>query len=454
MISGVICNNFINNGIINSYGKSLNNKWDIRNQKITWNNGFVNKRLRTGEMGFTHSDGNISTLSDLFNNGNYNVTLTMNINMSSSQNNPNMDINIHGINGNTKHKITSNNINDTINIREINPCVTFDIVSHSAFDTTNLNVGACININATINDTLDQNCLYNDYKNICFDTNNPERSGISTNNDCYNFFTKYVQKNGLTDDLSRNITSYCTSKFGGLGDLLNGNASSRDINICACNMNENQYENLNIQLNDEFPSFSILGIESKCSLPECSTSTFKKINECKTQSCIAMKSFDNNGNFGCVSFQSTTDAPTTFFTAGNTQLPSNQSACNVNRTFTPTAGSACDVGGNTITSTSEQCLRVVNERACNDNNKCSNGYTCINNICSRNIPTLTPFEIGEIGTTRTCTTNTECSVNEVCGTDGVCRYSDSTYFGIAFTVFGVIIFLLILIYIFFGRGRR
>jgi hypothetical protein len=91
-------------------------------------------------------------------------------------------------------------------------------------------------------------------------------------------------------------------------------------------MAESQYSALQLELNNLFPGFSVLGLNQYCLVGACSASPYKRsgIHEgnCDTPTCLNIVSFNNNGtltNSSIEIIQSSSDCVE--YTGGITPIP-------------------------------------------------------------------------------------------------------------------------------------
>jgi hypothetical protein len=143
-----------------------------------------------------------------------------------------------------------------------------------------------------------QDCpCYVDMLNYCLPTSGPQP--IGTSQLCQNFFSNYIQNINPTADIDSRLTRYCTTKYGGFGDLFNSN-NQTDIELCACHMSQEQYDNFQAQLIQQFPGFGNLGLNERCLLPRCASTSFKTVStgtQCNLPKCLNIVGLTNNGTF-------------------------------------------------------------------------------------------------------------------------------------------------------------
>uniref|UniRef100_A0A6C0IZF2 Uncharacterized protein n=1 Tax=viral metagenome TaxID=1070528 RepID=A0A6C0IZF2_9ZZZZ len=136
-----------------------------------------------------------------------------------------------------------------------------------------------------------QEC-YTDERAYCFPGN------IGSSEPCQNYVQNYIQNVRTDPGLDSDLTTYC-KKYAGFGDLFKSN-NQADIDLCACHMPQDQYDNFANQLFDLYPGFANLGLNKRCLIPQCADSPYKTVGttkQCLVPKCINFASFTNNGTF-------------------------------------------------------------------------------------------------------------------------------------------------------------
>src|SRR5665811_762346 len=129
---------------------------------------------------------------------------------------------------------------------------------------------------------------------------------IVENQQCRDFFAKYIEVNGTFGRFDRSVGSYCQSKYIGFADLFNpGEAPPSDVELCACHMQAELYRNFARDIFSFAPGISdevggvSFGIIDRCLVPACIISPFKHEplpgKDCPIPQCINISSFNNDG---------------------------------------------------------------------------------------------------------------------------------------------------------------
>ncbi|MEM3858100.1 MAG: hypothetical protein QW478_01695 [Candidatus Micrarchaeaceae archaeon] len=145
--------------------------------------------------------------------------------------------------------------------------------------------------------TSNLNNCYQDMVNWCL----PYRIGYS--NTCYKFFASYISSTKtIPAAVEDGLNEYCT-KFKGLGDLLSSQ-STNDINLCACHMRQQQYNNFAATVLSYYPGYTSYiqtpGFVTQCLLNQCANSPFKSFATtatCNLPQCLEIVTFNNDGTF-------------------------------------------------------------------------------------------------------------------------------------------------------------
>jgi len=143
-----------------------------------------------------------------------------------------------------------------------------------------------------------KNCL-TPYVDYCFGTDPQIQNSIP----CQNFFKNYNEEPGPDSRIDTAMSIYCNSKYEGFGSLFSS-GDSVDIDVCACHMPEQQYENYVNEVIKLFPNFGSYlnssGINPRCLLAQCAGSDYKTTGigkVCNIPKCITIASFTNSGTF-------------------------------------------------------------------------------------------------------------------------------------------------------------
>lgn len=136
-----------------------------------------------------------------------------------------------------------------------------------------------------------QECL-TDERAFCFPGN------IGASKSCQQYVKNYIQGVRPSAELDDDLENYC-KKYAGMGDLFES-GNQVDIDLCACHMPQEQYDNFANQLFDLYPGFANLGQNPRCLVPQCAASAYKTTEigkQCKVSPCINFVNFENNGTF-------------------------------------------------------------------------------------------------------------------------------------------------------------
>lgn len=129
----------------------------------------------------------------------------------------------------------------------------------------------------------------------------PER--IENNQVCRDFITNYL-RNGPVAQLDSSLQRHCTSKFTGLANLFDPATNATDIEkqICACHMQDSEYDKIRDDLIREFPGITAVYPQvPRCMFPQCVNSPYPSLpmpaGGCKMPECLQISVFDVNGTF-------------------------------------------------------------------------------------------------------------------------------------------------------------
>lgn len=134
---------------------------------------------------------------------------------------------------------------------------------------------------------------FEDRVSFCFDSTDR----IKTDPDCQQYFQNYVEQQGPTSQLDAALLNYC-DRFTGFSDLTR-NGTEVEKQLCACSLEQSQYDALGGQLFDEFPGYSNIGMNRRCLFPDCAKTPYKTIRTatCDVPDCINFFSWFLNGTF-------------------------------------------------------------------------------------------------------------------------------------------------------------
>ena len=162
---------------------------------------------------------------------------------------------------------------------------------------SNLNATICQNYCSALST---RNDCFNEVLHYCLPANTPpDKMPISNTGFCQQYIADYIQSNGPSAQIDAGLQTYC-KKYKGFGDLFSS-TSTTDINLCACEMQQEQYTKFSNQLFSEFPGFSSLGLNPYCLVPQCAASPYKRSGitkaTCNLPQCLNIGVFNNNGTF-------------------------------------------------------------------------------------------------------------------------------------------------------------
>lgn len=123
---------------------------------------------------------------------------------------------------------------------------------------------------------------------------------IANSTVCQNFISDLIANVGPDARVDQGLNNYCQAKYKGFGDLFNGNPNQVDVQLCACHMPNQQYQNFEDQIDKDYPGLGNLGIEDRCLVPQCASSVYKSVQTgsiCNVPKCLIINSFNNNGTF-------------------------------------------------------------------------------------------------------------------------------------------------------------
>lgn len=169
----------------------------------------------------------------------------------------------------------------------------------------NLKTPTCTQICLPAGGAPNPSCFENTI-NYCFDPAfaNSTTDGISGSKYCQAYIPQYIQSlaanYGPNPLLDNKLSEYCM-KYKTFNDLLAA-TNTNDINVCACFLPQQQYDNLYNSLTASFPEFgAISGIRPQCLFPKCSSTPYKSLltsQKCPFPNCINIVNFSNGGSIG------------------------------------------------------------------------------------------------------------------------------------------------------------
>ena len=137
---------------------------------------------------------------------------------------------------------------------------------------------------------------------------------IATNTACQLYYEQLYRVNGPDAQTDAKISSYCQAKytpeicFNGLFNATPA-VSTFEINLCACHLPQECYDNYKKSLEIDAPGFvnyiENSGINERCLVSQCASSPFPSIDigdkadtRCAVPACITVVNFNNNGSIG------------------------------------------------------------------------------------------------------------------------------------------------------------
>ena len=130
------------------------------------------------------------------------------------------------------------------------------------------------------------------YLDYCFGSDNQ----ISTNPNCQNYFSDYIESAGPRQEIDTALNNYC-KKYTSFYDL---EKNAKDINICACHLPDEFYTKFQNELYQALPQLKgVFGLNKYCLYPYCASSPFKNVTigkQCQVANCFSMVGFNPSGN--------------------------------------------------------------------------------------------------------------------------------------------------------------
>ena len=123
---------------------------------------------------------------------------------------------------------------------------------------------------------------------------------ITWSKTCQEFVSNYISDVGPNAVIDQGLSTYCQNKYKGFGDLFNNNPNEIDIELCACHMEESEYQNFADQIDKDYPGLGNLGINDQCLVPFCASTAYKSVTRgarCAVPNCLVITSFNNSGTF-------------------------------------------------------------------------------------------------------------------------------------------------------------
>lgn len=170
----------------------------------------------------------------------------------------------------------------------------------------NLDTGVCVNL-CTADQASVTQCT-NSYINYCTAINPTTNEPVITSSqNCQNFMENLLAREGPNSAFSAPITTYCTSKYRGFGDLFSPPAGTTvpeiDKQLCACNMSDQEYTEFQDNVEKILPPAvrSLYDVPARCFVPQCVSSRYPgptiPQGGCKVPPCLQIQVFENNGSF-------------------------------------------------------------------------------------------------------------------------------------------------------------
>lgn len=127
----------------------------------------------------------------------------------------------------------------------------------------------------------------------------PTSSLFSVSQSCTDFYRNYTSEVGPEASIDDLLDTYCQNKYSSIRDF-NERADMNDLQLCACHLNPQQYQNFANALSQIIPGLSELGIPNACLFSKCASNGIKTTaigKKCPIPQCINVAVFNNNGTF-------------------------------------------------------------------------------------------------------------------------------------------------------------
>jgi hypothetical protein len=139
------------------------------------------------------------------------------------------------------------------------------------------------------------------YLNHCFSVIDGQEH-IYTDQGCRTFLQNYISKLGPNANIDNNLQKYCRNKYPSLVGL-SQSGDQVDIPLCACNMEEQNYEDLAAALSKALGLSTVtsFGIPAPCLWGSCAGSPFKTNTTgkpCPVPQCLNIADVNVNGTLG------------------------------------------------------------------------------------------------------------------------------------------------------------
>lgn len=140
-----------------------------------------------------------------------------------------------------------------------------------------------------------------DYQRYCLTAGLNGDPIITTSVACQEFYKDFIPNVGIDSELDTKLQAYCQAKYNGFDELLDVNGqrnSQSEIELCACNLAPQLYENLRAALIAAFPGYAGVAENSRCLFPQCVDSPYKNSSttqKCALPNCINIASISNDG---------------------------------------------------------------------------------------------------------------------------------------------------------------
>lgn len=152
-----------------------------------------------------------------------------------------------------------------------------------------------------------------------------------SNKFCYNFIGDYctASPNGCDNNISTYLRDYCTRRYPYPDyklDIFNSPADlGRDYNICACNMDPQNYTEYGTSLQNQFDPPAILSAPAPCVFPACKLSNFlpDSLQGCPGPTCVNAIILSGNTIEGDPKFEQENEDCYQYVSEGNSPSTSN-----------------------------------------------------------------------------------------------------------------------------------
>ena len=125
-----------------------------------------------------------------------------------------------------------------------------------------------------------------------------------SNTICQNFIQTNILQNGPNVNMDSLLNPYCQGKYSGMEALLQTDANNPDRNVCACHLQQEQYENYKATLVANFSGagFALNTINERCLWGPCASSSFPSVEtgndgKCNVPLCLNVVAVNGDGTF-------------------------------------------------------------------------------------------------------------------------------------------------------------